>query len=490
MNERKLWELIAALGLAVTSLLLMFLLLGRSTVGATSEGAGTIPDIRTQGASFTVSGTVTCAVTGPISDVEVFVWNRDKGTGSIGDITDISGTYSVTMTEGSYDLIFNPPCGSECASKARKGITGPPDLTLNVVLSAGHSVSGTVYATGTLQTISNTAIYAFNRDTADGFGLPPTDPNGRYCIGLITGTYDLGFSPPPCIGLGPKTEVITVTQDMTLNVILPLGFTVTGRVTDGAGDPVSGTQIYARQCYTWTGYGFSPSNVNGYYTGTLPLGTFGIQFLPPAGRGLGPQTVTDVVSTTAGCPNTNLNVTLPAGLTVSGRVTCQGEPVKNVFVYADPAGPPPDCYGLDGVGVYTVDDGSYELPVVPGTYDIEFIPPQATGFKTIVISAVQVVTDISSNVDFCPVYLPIVMKGCEDCTAITAIQGTLGFNVLGCWVIKNHFPGYELTGELVDEIGQSENVGRRIIAWGRFLPVPTTCMSGMPFEVVSYKFLD
>lgn len=406
--------LMAMLGLAVTSLLLLFVLLGEASADVAANGVeANLAALQVTTSTFTISGTVISAEDGSgIGGVDVFPWNRDKGptTSTVSATTLASGTYSLTLEAGNYDLIFNPPCGSGFASQSHKGITGPPDVTLTVPLTVGYAISGTVYAIGTLSPVSNTAIYAFNHKTSDGFGLPPTDANGHYCIGLVKGPYDLGFTPPPCRGLGPKTEAITITQDKTLSVTLPLGFTVAGRVTNEASEPISGVQIYARECYTWTGYGFSPSNESGYYTGTLPLGTFGIQFLPPAFHGLGPKTVTDVVSNTAGCPNTSLDVTLPEGFTISGQVTCQGEPVKNVFVYADPIGPPPDCYGLDGVGVYSVDDGTYGLPVVPGTYDIKFDPPQATGFNTVITTGIQVITDTVLNVDLCPLYLPIITK--------------------------------------------------------------------------------
>jgi uncharacterized repeat protein (TIGR01451 family) len=403
MNKRLLnhaMTVVAVPGLAVLGLLFLFLLLGRSTVSATPDVDDVVTDLRSQNAAFTISGTVTCEATGLISDVEVYAWNRDRGTGFVGDVTDISGTYSVTLEESSYDLIFNPPCGSECASRSLKGITGPPDLTLDVLLLSGHGVSGTVFDVSGAIPISDVEIYAFNYGTADGFGLPPTDANGHYCISLVEGHYDLGFTPPPCLGLGPTGKSVTVTQDMNLNVVLTSGFTVTGCVTDGIGDPVPGVQIYAYDPDI-RGFGFSPADENGCYTGTLPLGVFDIQFIPPGGRGLGPVTAVDVVSETATCPNTPLPITLPAGFAISGQVTCQGQPVKNVFAYADPArgGAPGD--NLVGWGLYTVDDGSYELPVIPGIYDVEFVPPPATGFDTMVVNNVQVFTDTVLNVDFC-----------------------------------------------------------------------------------------
>ena len=114
--NRRLFERVIALvavpGMAVTGLLILFLLLGGSAVGAIPVVDD--PSVRREANSpFTVSGTVTCGATGPVSDVEVYVWDRDQGTGFVGDITDISGTYSVMLEERSYDLIFNPPCGSE-----------------------------------------------------------------------------------------------------------------------------------------------------------------------------------------------------------------------------------------------------------------------------------------------------------------------------------------------------------------------------------------
>ena len=54
MNKRKLWKLMAVLGLAATSLLLLFLLLGQITVGAAPGEHVTITDARSASASFTL----------------------------------------------------------------------------------------------------------------------------------------------------------------------------------------------------------------------------------------------------------------------------------------------------------------------------------------------------------------------------------------------------------------------------------------------------
>jgi uncharacterized repeat protein (TIGR01451 family) len=136
MNKRKLWKLIAALGLAVTSLLLLFLLLGQSTVGAAPGKHVTITDVRSSIASFTASGTATSEGIGPISDAEVAVWDRVKSTVVTSGITDNSGYYSVAMEAVNYDLNFYPPCGRGCAFHSLKGITGTRDQTRNITSSS------------------------------------------------------------------------------------------------------------------------------------------------------------------------------------------------------------------------------------------------------------------------------------------------------------------------------------------------------------------
>lgn len=254
--------------------------------------------------------------------------------------------------------------------------------------------------------VGNVAIYAFSRETADGFGLPPTDDHGHFCIGLVPGSYELSFTPPACLGFGPKTVVITITQDTTLSVTLPAGFTVGGRVTDPSGGSVSGVQVYARDPNIG-GLGFAPTNEAGRYTGTLPLtvvpptGIYDVQFIPPPGLGLGAVTILDVTSADAGCADTPLSITLPAGFTLSGRVTCNSRGIKNVFVYAEPAGSHDPRNSLPGYGVYTVDDGSYGLPLVSGTYTVTFTPPAAAGLSAKAFTTTKIVTDTGLDVNFC-----------------------------------------------------------------------------------------
>jgi hypothetical protein len=408
MTDKQVQRLIAAPALAVMLLLFTFHLLGYASAGAAPDGGLADMALIQATTSFTIYGKVISAPNGPgIPGVDVFAWNRREGAGAVSAATLADGAYTLTLAAGDYDLIFNPPCGSGFASQSYKGITGPPDLPLTVPLTIGYTISGTVYATGTLSPVSRTVIYAHNKDTAQGFGLPPANDAGKYCIGLMKGRYDLGFTPPPCLGLGPRTYPITVPEQVISDVILPPGFSVAGCINDRAANLISGVQVYAFDPTPGIGgFGFAPTNETGCYSGTLPSGVFDFQFIPPPWLDLGSVTITDVVSTTAGCPNTSLPITLPPGFTVYGRTVCRGEPVKNVFVFADPVGDP----APGGWGLFSVDDGSYALPLVSDTYEFKFIPPQATKLYTVVITSIDVNTDTMVNADFCPIYLPVVFK--------------------------------------------------------------------------------
>jgi len=118
VDKRRLWNLIGAPGLAVTSLLFVFLLLGWQKAGATQDGDGTSSGIGASGATFTVSGTIVCGATGLISDVEVSVWDRMKSTVVTSDTSDHRGVYSVTLDEGTYYVEFIPPTAAGLDAEA------------------------------------------------------------------------------------------------------------------------------------------------------------------------------------------------------------------------------------------------------------------------------------------------------------------------------------------------------------------------------------
>ncbi len=344
----------------------------------------------------------------PVNEVQVFVTDpisaNDKTC-----LSDSSGHYTITMdATNPYDVAYNPPAGSQLAAQSKTGISGAGLITQDISLEAGYSITGITKRITNGLPVKNVGIYAHNLDTGVGFGLPSSDINGVYTISLKSSSWEITYIPESLSGLGPtRTQTITLTADIVQDAFLPAGVTVYGQVKNLAGEGVSGVSIFARMedgDQEGKGYGFPDSKPGGWYTGTLPTGTFDIQFLPPIGQGLGSAVITDQMPLTS---THNLPVTLPAGVTLSGTVACTTT-LEGVFVFVDPViDIPGDDMG--GWGTFSDSQGKFGLPVVTGTYRIEFKPPPVAQLPTIEITK-NIQADTFLLFDFCPLYLPVILK--------------------------------------------------------------------------------
>jgi hypothetical protein len=351
---------------------------------------------------FTVTGIVENQAETGIGGVQVFAFS---GAVSVETFTNSSGHFTLTLTAGNfYDIVFNPPAGTNLASQLQRGIH--QERFLSVILPPGHAISGTVYSDAAkTRTVANVAIFAFNQVTFDGFGLPPSRGDGTYQISLEEASWELTFAPPPFIGLGPtRTATISLTEDMTRDIILQPGFTVYGQVITSGGGGQANVEIYAQDPSQPYGYGFSPTDADGFYTGTLPAGTFDIQFHAPPFLGLGSTVVSDVV----GPPDVELNLTLPAGHTVSGTVTCGGG-LANAFVSAAPK-PPPSAGFFGDWGRFAGADGFYALALQPGVYTFTVSPPGGSSLPQLIRPMVEVKQDFTLNFDYLCLFLPVIFK--------------------------------------------------------------------------------
>jgi hypothetical protein len=351
---------------------------------------------------FTVTGIVRDAGDTPVECVQAFAFS---GAVQVYTYTNSAGRFTLTLDLGVfYDLVLNPPIGLGLASQSERGIHDSQDLS--VTLPPGHSISGTVYRDeAKTNPVANTAIFAFNTDTFGGFGLPPTQSTGNYQISLEEGHWELTFTPPPFASLGPtRTAAISLTADTTTDIILPAGFTVHGRVITSSGESQSNVEIFAQDpSQAPIGYGFTPSGQGGAFTGSLPLGNFDVQFLAPPFLELGSTVITNVM----GPGDVRLTVTLPAGHTASGWVTC-GAGVANAFVHAAPEIPIPGD-DINGYGRFAGSDGFYALALVSGTYTFTVAPPAGSLLPGREVPSVVVTQNVTLNFDLCT-FLPIVAR--------------------------------------------------------------------------------
>ena len=168
-----------------------------------------------------------------------------------------------------------------------------------------------------------------------------------------------------------------------------VGATISGTVTNAAGNPVS--QVCVNVSST-TGSGGAQTGVNGTYTITgLPTGSYTVQFnncssatnfltqyYNATSTGTTSYSAATPYAVTQGTNYTGVNATMVVGATISGTVTnASGSPVANVCVYVN------STAGSVGAAT-TAANGGYTIMLLPaGSYKIQFHNcSSATNFLT------------------------------------------------------------------------------------------------------------
>jgi hypothetical protein len=358
---------------------------------------------------LTLTGQISSSVSlTPISNVEIFVSDPIAGNEK-SCFSNSTGRYTITMDAANpYNVVYNPPFGSQLAAQTITGIQGSGLITQDISLKAGFSIIGTTRRLSDSTSVGMVNIFAQNLDRGIGFGLPPSDENGVYTISLESARWEITYIPQPFRGLGPtRTQTVTLITDTTQEALLPAGVTVHGQVKTSMGTGVAGVSIFALMesgDQAGEGYGFPSSKIGGWYTGTLPIGAFDIQFLPPIGQGLGPTVITNISPTTS---SYYLPVTLPPGVTLSGTVACTST-LEGIFVFAEPETKIPGD-DIGGWGMFSDSQGHFGLPLVTGTYRLEFKPPPEIPLPTLEITK-NIQADTFLVIDFCPDYLPVIFN--------------------------------------------------------------------------------
>lgn len=166
-----------------------------------------------------------------------------------------------------------------------------------------------------------------------------------------------------------------------------LAATAAGTVTSSGSTPVQGVGV--RWADVATGTVFSGStNLNGQYFIAVPLATYDVEFIPPAGGRLVAVRRTGIV---VAATTVILDAVLPDGSVLSGRVVLEGG--------AAAAGVDLDLLdAATGVKAFVPNDqtdlaGQYRLVALPGFYDVRFRPPLATLLVPAEIESVDLTLD-------------------------------------------------------------------------------------------------
>ncbi len=338
--------------------------------------------------------------------------------------TDSSGTFGMTLPDGTFTVNANPPMTSSggtsyAATACTVTLSGTPAAVTSATgtgcsLTGGQvditltlpNVNGIVYAPGGTTAVSGSFIQAFDTTTnqfvANSFAQ--SGSTGTWGLSLVDGTYQITAQPPfDSTGSSPYTPATCmVTVSGSPAVVTAVSGTgcslasglvdidlsspnVFGQVLEPDGiTPVSNTGIQVFNTTTqqplniWAG-----TDQSGKYALNLPDGSYSLTAMPPfdnsGGFGTGSVNITVSGGALTGATNpVNIDLTTP---NVHGFVyapgTTTGMPGVGINVQDTASGQylPGSFAGTDG-------SGAYSLTLPAGTYTLTAFPPFGGGTTT------------------------------------------------------------------------------------------------------------
>ncbi|MBF0815043.1 hypothetical protein E4U02_01295 [Microbacterium paludicola] len=343
-------------------------------------GLAALPATAATAGAGVISGTVTDADSGAaLQGASVTVTNDDYSVYESAT-TAADGTYTLeSVPAGAYTVSASGPYDSATPyADAEKAVTVAGDSTQDFALKPTYTLSGKIVGDdgtaaagvyGTLKTADGGELDAY-LDIAEDGTFTTELPKGEYSV-------ELGGS-----GYVDTTLPFTVSgADDAVTFEIPRLYAVSGKVLDPSGAVAyeagstsltfvdsKGTEVdsaYAEEDGTWT---------TGEYGG-IPAGTYTLKADNPA---YVPTSTEITVETEA---KTGANITLDAGITVTGKVTHKttGDPIAGVDVRVSPTGEDSKAWGYAVNDGATAEDGTYKIQGLSAeeyelyltTYDLE-----------------------------------------------------------------------------------------------------------------------
>lgn len=254
-------------------------------------------------------------------------------------------------------------------------------------LSPGVVLRGTVRVGGA--TIEDAQVCLSTLAAPIGWQCERTDKHGAYAALRVPGDYWVWALPPDRVratGLwydrvlqGADASSFDLSSDRTLDMSLPNGPQIRGRVRNEAGDPVPDAFVCVDTPFT-TGRICRPSGFDGSYAVTTRAGqTYVVSVIPPAGSGYIAEywshkhnwVEADGVRLATG--DTQVDLVLRRGVIVKGTIKDKrGIPAVSATInFGDPR-------AVEAAGA-TDGTGAFEVVVPPGKYHVDVFPPRFPG---------------------------------------------------------------------------------------------------------------
>ena len=271
------------------------------------------------------------------------------------DTTDGSGNFAVDVPDGTYTVRVDPD-GYVANQTEGVQVTGGVTLTTDLAVEPAGTLNGTV-TNDSGSPVAGATVSA--TDSGNNYYSTTADGSGEYELEVPAGTYTVeadneSYAPTSVDGVGA-----VVGENTTTAITLNDAAIVSGTVTDGSGNPVSGATL-ATYNSDFEGYQTTQSDAQGNYEFEVSNGTYVVE----ASASGYADAEESGVSATEG-QTTTVDVSLGEAATIGGTVTDgDGNPVASAQVVVHD----------DGYQVYetaTTDaQGKYSIDVPAGTYTV------------------------------------------------------------------------------------------------------------------------
>ena len=346
-----------------------------------------------------LSGFVRDSGGGPVvaGDLDFFDSTTGVKLNTPGDNTDGFGFYNVCVLQGIYDVTFAPPPGTRLLGKRFNGIDlRSGGMLLDVVLGTGLVLSGRV----TDVTVGTPVVGVdvdVDRVNGNRIFTPDDKTNlaGDYRVVVPAGLYRVRFDPPPGGRLrGIQIDSVSIAGDTIVDMTLPQGVLLSGRVRDALGVDLQSVEVDLRDANKGTKIFVSnnETDVGGNYSVAVPTGLFRLRFIPP----LGSPFVAAAIDSFAIAGDARQDMILQPGhlVRVVARDTT-GAPIAGVDVDAKLA--------LTREKIFTPHDktdvaGRTTIVLASNTYDLQFDPPLGTTLDRTVIDGMMITSDTTVTV--------------------------------------------------------------------------------------------